>query len=47
MENGTVTAVLSSGKAGGGNGELGVAFMGARASELEEMSKREQTSALW
>ena len=32
--------VLHGGKAGSGNGELGVAFVGARASEGEAMSER-------
>ena len=40
-------AALHGGKAGGDNGVLGIAFADARASEGEEMSKREQTGASW
>ena len=39
--------VLRDGKAGCGNGEVGVTFAGARVSEGEEMSEREQTRASW
>ena len=38
---------LRGGRAGGDNGELGVLLSGARASEGEEMSEREQTGASW
>ena len=43
LENGVATSVLRGGEAGGGNGELGVAFADVRVSEGEEMSEREQT----
>ena len=42
-----MTVALRGGEACGGNGELGVAFVDARASEGEEMSEREQTGASW
>ena len=47
LENGAATVTLHGGKVGDGNGKLGIAFVGARASEGEEMSEREQTGALW
>ena len=38
---------LRGGEACGGNGELGVAFADARASEGEEMSEIEQMGMSW